>query len=107
MSEYSCGIGYMTALPVGDVHDWLEENISGDFHVQLADINDDASYTKKVEIFFENESDRDKFKTLFKEYEKQRKSQNDAAASRGLDGGGSSEKPKGKGFLGMLRPEKK
>ena len=106
MSKYSCGIGYSTVLPVGDVHDWLDANSAGDFHVQLAEMSEDLGhgYTKKVEIFFENESDRDNFRKLFKEHEQNRKAEQDAAAAHG---GKSDEKPKRKGLFGMLRPDQK
>jgi hypothetical protein len=105
MSNYACGIGYSTVLPVGDVHDWLDDNCAGDFHIQLADMNEDAGhgYTKKVEIFFENESDRDNFRKLFKVYEQNRKAEHDAEAAHG---GKSDEKPKKKGLMGMLRPDR-
>ena len=101
MSEFKCGIGYSTELPVGDVHDWLDANCAGNFHVQLADINADTG-TKKVEIFFENESDRDNFRKLFREFEKQKKVADELAADRA----DQPEKPKGKGLFGMLRPDK-
>ncbi len=104
MSNFACGIGYSTVLPVGDVHDWLDANCAGDFHVQLADMSEDAihGYTKKVEIFFENESDRDNFRKLFKAFEQNRKAEVDAAAA---GGGKSAGKPERKGLLGMLRPD--
>nr|MBC8158916.1 hypothetical protein [Alphaproteobacteria bacterium] len=101
MAQMTCGLAYVTALPLSEVEDWLDANCPGDWTVGLADGEDPIGGGKtKIQILFELRADLDTFKGRFKAFEAQQAS---APASRRDDSGGD-EKPKKKGFAGMLRP---
>lgn len=108
MSKMTCGIGYATKLQISDVEDWLDENCEGDWDIGLADLDTGAyGVKKKIEVYFELPADRDKFKSLFKQYEANRAKEAEVRAEREMDrgsGGGSTKKAGGS--LGMMRPDR-
>jgi len=104
MGDMTCGVGYATELPIGDVDDWLDENCAGDFDIELTDM---VGEKKKVAIRFEKREDLEMFKKKFKKFEKEKLAENQNKP-RNQDRGGDSKssKPKKKGLFGMLRPDK-
>ncbi len=102
MAKMTCGLAYVTALPLSDVEDWLDANCEGDWSVGLAEGDDPIGGGKtKIEILFELRPDMETFKGRFKAFEEQKASAPDSARAD------SDEKPKKKGLAGMLRPDQK
>lgn len=60
----SYGIAYSTKRPITVIEEWLETNLEGNHElcIQGVDVNNGL---KKMSIFFEMESDREKFKSNF------------------------------------------
>ncbi|MBT3361575.1 MAG: hypothetical protein HN403_18280 [Rhodospirillales bacterium] len=100
MSQMTCGLAYVTGLPLSEVEDWIEANCSGDWSVGLADGDDPIGGGKtKIQVLFELREDLEIFKGRFKAFEQQKVSAPDTQRGEG------GEEPKKKGSVGMLRPD--
>ena len=123
MAEWTSGVIYVTADPVAELEDWLDENCAGPWKTELVAIDDSVpgEFRKEIKILFADPADGGQFKGAFMASEEEQKAAEaervEARAKQAaLDGqrqnrevlaaaraGGKSKKVKTMG--GMLQPD--
>ena len=68
MGKFTCGLKYKAKRSVHEIEDWLDDNCSGDWDVQLEGIDDSdpAGIVNHFAILFERPEDRDLFRVSIK-----------------------------------------
>lgn len=69
MSAMTCGVSYKTEKSIETIEAWLDTNCQGDWDVNLKDMDDTnpAKMLKILEVLFEMNADKEKFKEEFRE----------------------------------------
>jgi hypothetical protein len=62
MTKFVYGVVFNTSMSTNELESWLENNINGEWEIQLDDINTEAGQ-KRIKLLFAHEDDRDIFKS--------------------------------------------
>lgn len=58
------GIKFKTSTPIAKFEDWLDQNCSGEWDVEIEAISTEL-HKKAVAVYFETDEDRDAFKAAY------------------------------------------
>ena len=58
------GIKFKTSTPISKFEDWLDQNCSGEWDVEIEAISTEL-HQKAVAVYFETDEDRDAFKAAY------------------------------------------
>jgi hypothetical protein len=111
MTDWTSGLVYVTAEPMEELEDWLDENCAGKWKAELISIDDSTpgEYRKELKILFADDADSEKFKGTFmaspEEAAEAEAARNEARAAHAAEQAGQGGKKKAKLLPGMLRPE--